>query len=93
MPHDLFQVTDHAGRSLGYYSASSKGQAKKAVVAELTARKLSGDEIYRVHQAGYAVTTVEDGRMVASSEPASPEPPIDDQQILPLGNETQASAG
>ena len=62
MSKDLFQVVDHAGRSLGYYQATSKGQAKKAVVAEITVIKLSGAEIYQVHQNGYGVTDVVDGR-------------------------------
>ena len=62
MSKDLFQVVDHAGRSLGYFQATSKGQAKKAVVAQITVTKLSGAEIYQVHQNGYGVTDVVDGR-------------------------------
>jgi hypothetical protein len=72
MSKDLFQVVDHAGRSLGYYQATSKGQAKKAVVAEIEVRKLSGAEIYQVHQLGYAVTDVVDGKMVVA-EPSTAE--------------------
>lgn len=72
MSKDLFQVVDHAGRSLGYYQATSKGQAKKAVVAEIEVRKLSGEEIYQVHQNGYGVTDVVDGKMVVA-EPDTAE--------------------
>ena len=75
MSKDLFQVTDHAGRSLGYYQATSKGQAKKAVVAEITATKLSGAEIYQVHQNGYGVTDVVDGRFNLQ--------PADDASVSP----------
>lgn len=81
MSKDLFQVVDHAGRSLGYYQATSKGQAKRAVVAEIEARKLSGQEIYNVHQNGYAVTDVVDGRF-------NLKPIVDEAQAaLPLGTE------
>ena len=62
MSKDLFQAVDHAGRSLGYYQATSKGQVKRAVTAEITVTKLSGAEIYQVHQNGYGVTDVVDGR-------------------------------
>ena len=62
MSKDLFQATDHAGRSLGYFQATSKGQVKRAVTAEITVTKLSGAEIYQVHQNGYGVTDVVDGR-------------------------------
>ena len=85
MSKDLFQVVDHAGRSLGYFQATSKGQAKKAVVAEIEVRKLSGAEIYQVHQNGYGVTDVVDGRF--NLEPATTD---DSQAALPLGDETQA---
>jgi hypothetical protein len=88
MIKDLFQVLDFAGRSLGYYQATSKGQAKKAVVAEIEVRKLSGAEIYQVHQAGYGVTDVVDGRF--NLKPATSE----DQPELPLTtDEAQASQG
>jgi hypothetical protein len=72
MSKDLFQVVDHAGRSLGYYQATSKGQVKRAVTAEITVTKLSGAEIYQVHQNGYGVTDVVDGKMVLA-EPDTTE--------------------
>lgn len=76
MSKDLFQVVDHAGRSLGYFQATSKGQAKKAVVAQITVTKLSGAEIYQVHQNGYGVTDVVDGRFnLAPSGDAAVSPP------------------
>jgi hypothetical protein len=86
MSKDLFQAVDHAGRSLGYFQATSKGQVKRAVTAEIEVRKLSGAEIYQVHQNGYCVTDVVDGRF-------SLVPAVDDSQAaLPL-DETQVSAG
>ena len=87
MSKDLFQATDHAGRSLGYFQAASKGQVKRAVTAEIEVRKLDGAEIYRVHQNGYGVTDVVDGRFVLETKPGD-----DLQAALPL-DETQASAG
>ena len=81
MSKDLFQVVDHAGRSLGYYQATSKGQAKKAVVAEITVTKLSGEEIYQVHQNGYGVTDVVDGRFnLVPSDDAAVSPPETKQE-------------
>lgn len=72
MSNDLFQVLDQAGRSMGYYSATSKGQAKKAVIAGLEVKKLSGLEIYQVHQNGYGVANVVDGKV--KLEPETDEP-------------------
>ena len=81
MSKDLFHVVDHAGRSLGYYQATSKGQAKKAVVAEIEVRKLSGAEIYQVHQNGYGVTDVVDGRFnLVPSDDAAVSPPETKQE-------------
>ena len=81
MSKDLFQVVDHAGRSLGYFQATSKGQVKRAVTAEITVTKLSGAEIYQVHQNGYGVTDVVDGRFnLLPSDDASVSPPKQTQE-------------
>lgn len=87
MSKDLFQVVDHAGRSLGYYQATSKGQAKKAVVAAIEVRKLPGAEIYAVHQAGYAVTDIVDGRLNLQPRNTS-----NDQPEIPLTNDSSQEA-
>ena len=64
MSKEMFQVLDQAERSMGYYEATSKGQAKKAVIAGLTVKKLSGAEIHAVYKAGYGVSDVVDGKVV-----------------------------
>lgn len=88
MSKEMYQVLDQAGRSMGYYEATSKGQAKKAVIAGLTVKKLSGQEIHSVYKNGYGVSDVEDGKIVFNEVPS-----VDDSQPdLPL-NEAQASAG
>lgn len=74
MAKDIYQVVNEiTGGSLGYYSSDTGGQAKRAVVSEIKARKLSGAEIYAVHQAGYGVCNVTDGRI-------DPTPQADDSQ-------------
>lgn len=88
MKKDIYQVKDHAGRSLGYYSAETAGQAKRAVVAEMQVNKLSGAEIYSVHQNGYGVTNVTDGRFDLTPQPTQAD---ETQASLPIGDETQAS--
>lgn len=70
---EMYQVLDHAGRSLGYYEATSKGQAKKAVVSEITVKKLSGAEIHAVYKAGYGVTDVVDGKFAVNADPGPAE--------------------
>ena len=84
MSREMYQVLDQAGRSMGYFKAATKGQAKKVVIDGLTVSKLSGEQIYAVHQAGYGVTSVVDGKIEAN-------PVVEGQPELPLtGDATQA---
>lgn len=83
MRKDLFQVLDQADRSMGYFKATTASQAKMAVNAGLTVKKLSGEEIYNVYQNGYGVSNVVDGRVFLGEL----EPEVDpNQQDLPIGN-------
>jgi hypothetical protein len=89
MSKEMYQVLDQAGRSMGYYEATSKGQAKKAVIAGLTVKKLSGQEIHSVYKNGYGVSDVQDGKIVFNGDVGATD---DSQPDLPL-DEAQASAG
>lgn len=57
MSDEVYKVIEaNSDRSLGYYKAKDKRVAKKAALANIVVRKLSGSEVLDVMASGYAIT-------------------------------------
>jgi len=93
----VYHVSDSSNdRSLGYWQAKTKGDARRAAIKHIEARRLDGSEIVAISKSGFGISDAATGQLCNAPEvpgPAEGQIPSDDAQLDAPGHAPTPPAG